>query len=86
MKKKHIAVLMVTLLLIAGWTFRYVTINTYYDSLNTNYKEIYLFCHTKPQHTFAALNILHIHNEKNTYYTVCHSLFYDIAPGSREHL
>lgn len=39
MKKKHIAVLMVTLLLIVGWTFRYVTINTYYDALATNFKK-----------------------------------------------
>lgn len=42
MKKKHIAVLMVTLLLIVGWTFRYVTINTYYDALATNFKNIYM--------------------------------------------
>lgn len=42
MKKKHIAVLMVILLLVVGWTFRYVTMNTYYDSLTTNSKEIYM--------------------------------------------
>lgn len=41
MKRKHMALLTVALLLLAGWTFRYATMNAYYDSLTTNSKEIY---------------------------------------------
>lgn len=42
MKRKHIAVLAVTLILVAIWTFRYVTMNEYYDSLTSDLKEMYM--------------------------------------------
>ena len=41
MKKKYIIVLSLVLLLIAGWTWRYVTMNTYFDSLVITEKETY---------------------------------------------
>ena len=41
MKKKNIAVLILALLLATGWTWRYVTMNTYYDSFVTTQKETY---------------------------------------------
>ena len=41
MKKKYIIVLTLALLLIAGWTWRYVTMNTYFDSLVITEKETY---------------------------------------------
>lgn len=41
MKKKYIIVLSLALLLIAGWTWRYVTMNTYFDSLVITEKETY---------------------------------------------
>lgn len=41
MKRKHIIVLTLALLLVAGWTWRYVTMNAYYDSLVTTQKETY---------------------------------------------
>lgn len=41
MKRKHIIVLILALVLIAGWTWRYVTMNAYYDSLVIAEKETY---------------------------------------------
>lgn len=41
MKRKHIIVLTLALLLVAGWTWRYVTMNAYYDSLVTTQKVTY---------------------------------------------
>ena len=41
MKRKHIIVLILALVLIAGWTWRYVTMNEYYDSLVIAEKETY---------------------------------------------
>lgn len=41
MKKKYIIVLTLALLLVAGWTWRYVTMNTYFDSLVITEKEAY---------------------------------------------
>lgn len=41
MKKKHIIVLTIALLLVAGWVWRYVTMNAYFDSLVTLEKETY---------------------------------------------
>lgn len=41
MKRKHIIVLTLALLLVAVWTWRYVTMNAYYDSLVTTQKETY---------------------------------------------
>lgn len=41
MKRKHIIVLILALVLIAGWIWRYVTMNEYYDSLVIAEKETY---------------------------------------------
>ena len=41
MKRKHIILLILALVLIAGWTWRYVTMNAYYDSLVIAEKETY---------------------------------------------
>lgn len=41
MKKKHIIVLTIALLLVAGWIWRYVSMNAYFDSLVTLEKATY---------------------------------------------
>ena len=41
MKKKHIIVLTIALLLVAGWAWRYVTLNAYFDSLVNTEKQKY---------------------------------------------
>lgn len=41
MKKKYIIALTLALLLVAGWTWRYVSMNAYFDSLVTTKKETY---------------------------------------------
>lgn len=41
MKRKHITVLILVLILVVGWTWRYVTMNAYFDSLVTLEKETY---------------------------------------------
>lgn len=42
MKRKHIAALAAAIVLTAIWTFRYVTMNEYYDSLTSDSKEMYM--------------------------------------------